>query len=233
MKQVANEKLIKRNKRIGNITSIVGIAILAAGLVLNINPTPTKTLISFGALITGFIVAQVSTYFVTKFGRSPRFDELIAENLGKLNNKYTFYVYSSPVPLLLVGSYRLWIPTPISASGEIYYDKKWKQKGGSFLLKFFGQENIGRPSLDVEANEKQIREFLDKHFSDSEIPPIKSILVSMNPKAEIGNVEDAPTPIVSADALRRTIRTFDRKAEDEFPQDIRDKINGLLGGTTE
>jgi hypothetical protein len=55
----------------------------------------------------------------------------------------------------------------------------------------------------------------------------------MNPKAEIGNVEDAPTPIVSADALRRTIRTFDRKAEDEFPQDIRDKINGLLGGTTE
>jgi hypothetical protein len=233
MKQVANEKLIKRNKRIGNITSIVGIAILAAGLVLNINPTPTKTLISFGALITGFIVAQVSTYFVTKFGRSPRFDELIAENLGKLNNKYTFYVYSSPVPLLLVGPYRLWIPTPISASGEIYYDKKWKQKGGSFLLKFFGQENIGRPNLDVEANEKQIREFLDKHFSDSEIPPIKSILVSMNPKAEIGNVEDAPTPIVSADALRRTIRTFDRKAEDEFPQDIRDKINGLLGGTTE
>lgn len=233
MKQITNEKLIKRNKRIGNITSIVGIAILAAGLILNISPTPTKTLISFGALIIGFIVAQVSTYFVTKFGRSPRFDELIAENLAKLNNKYAFYVYSSPVPMLLVGPYRLWIPTPISASGEIYYDKKWKQKGGSFLLKLFGQEKIGRPGLDVEANEKQIREFLDKHFKDSEFPPIKSILISMNPKAEIRNVEDAPTPIVTSDALRRTIRRFDRKAEDEFPQDVREKINVLLGGTKE
>ena len=229
MQQVTNKKLIQRNKRIGNITSIVGIAILAVGLVLNINPTPTKTLISFGALIVGFIVAQVSTYFVTKFGRSPRFDELIADNLNKLNNKYTFHVYSSPVPMLLVGPYRLWIPIPISASGEIHYDGKWKQKGGSFLLKLFGQENLGRPGLDVEANEKQLREFLSKHFEEGQLPPIESILVVLNPKAEIGDVENAPTEIVTVDALRRTIRKHDRKSEEEIPQEAREKINDLLG----
>ena len=229
MKQVTNEKLIQRNKRIGNITSIVGIAILAAGLVLNFNPTPTKTLISFGALIVGFIVAQVSTHFVTKFGRSPRFDELIADNLAKLNDKYTFYVYSSPVPMLLVGPYRIWIHIPISASGIIYFDKKWRQKGGSFMLKLFGQENIGRPELDVESNEKQVREFLSKHQEESEIPPIQSILVVFNPKSEIGNVEDAPTPIVTLDAFRRTIRKIDRKAEEELSQDARKEINALLG----
>ena len=231
MKQVTNEKLIQRNKRIGNITSIIGIAILAAGLVLNINPTPTKTLISFGALIVGFIVAQVSTYFVTKFSRSPRFDEIIADNLSKLNNKYTLYVYSTPVPMLLVGPYRIWIPIPISASGTIYYDKKWKQKGGSFLLKLFGQENLGRPGLDVEANEKQIREFLGKHLSESQIPPIKSIFVLLNPKAEIGDVENAPTPIVTVDALRRTIRKFDRKAEEEISQNERKELNDQLEGS--
>jgi len=229
MKQITNEKLINRNKKIGNITSIAGIAILAAGLILNIQPTPTRTMISFGALIIGFIVAQISTYYVTKFGRSPRFDEIIAENLSKLNNKYTFYVYSSPVPMLLVGPAGIWIPIPISASGEIYFDKKWKQRGGGILLRLFGQENIGRPGIDVETNEKHMREFLAEHFDENEIPPINSILISLHPKAIIGDVETAPTPIVEADALRRKIRKNDRSTEEEISQETIEKINQLLG----
>jgi len=229
MKQIINEKQIKRNKRIGNITSIVGIAILAAGLILNINPTPTRTLISFGALVIGFIIAQISTYFVTKFGRSPRFDEIIADNLSKLNNKYTLFVYSSPVPILLTGPSGLWIPISVSASGEIYYDKKWKQSGGNFLLKIFGQENLGRPETEVHTNEKQIREFLSDHFEEDQMPPINSILVSMHPKATLGDVENAPTPIVEVDALRRTIRRIDRKSEQDLPQNELAKINELLG----
>lgn len=228
MKQVINEKLINRNKKIGNITSIIGIAILGAGLVLNINPTPTRTFISFGALVIGFITAQISTYYVTKFSRSPRFDEIITDNLSKLNNKYTLFVYSSPVPILLTGPSGLWVPIAVSASGEIYYDKKWKQSGGNFLLKIFGHENLGRPELDIKTNEKQIREFLSDHFEEEQMPPINSILVSMHPKSTLGDIEDAPTPIVEADALRRTIRRFDRKTEEEIPQKELKKINQLF-----
>lgn len=230
MNKVINKKLINRNTKIGNITSIVGIAILAAGLILNFNPTPTKTMISFGALIVGFIVAQISTYYVGKFGRSPRFDEVIADNLSKLNNNYTLYVYSSPVPMLLTGPSGLWIPIPISASGEIYYDGKWKQRGGSFLLKLFGQEKLGKPELDVGANENQINKFLSEHFEENEMPPLNSILVSLHPKATLGEVEDAPTPIVEASALRRNIRKVDRKTED-IPQKKLNKINSLLQGS--
>ena len=228
MKQVINEKLISRNKKIGNITSILGIVILVGGLILNFKPTTTKTLISFGALIIGFIVAQVSTYFVNKFGRSPRFDELISDNLTKLNDSYTFYVYEGPIPMLLVGPAGLWIPIPIAASGEIYYDKKWKQQGGGFLLKLFGQEKIGRPAMDVESHEKRIKEFLSDHLEDEEMPTINSILVSIHPKATIGDIENAPTSLVKVDALRRSIRRVDRKVEEEIPQDILDKLNALL-----
>ncbi len=227
MNKVINEKLINRNKKIGNITSIVGITILAAGLILNFNPTPTKTMISFGALIIGFIVAQISTYYVNKFGRSPRFDEIIADNLSKLNNNYTLYVYSSPVPMLLTGPSGLWIPVALSASGEIYYDGKWKQRGGSFLLKLFGQEKLGKPELDVKANQNQITEFLSEHFEEGQMPPINSILVSLHPKATIDEVEDAPTMIVDANALRRNIRKIDRKTT-EMPQQKLDKINTLI-----
>jgi len=230
MKTLINEKLIKRNKKIGNILSFAGLAILALGLILNLNPTPTRTLLSFAALIVGFIVAQIGTYFVNKFVRAPRADEIIANNLSKLNNDYTLYVYRSPVPMLLVGPSGLWIPNPIFAGGEIYYEGKWKQRGGSFFHKIFGQENIGRPEMDVEANEKQIEKFLKNHLNEDEMPPINSILVSLHPKGSIGDVEAAPITIVEADALRRAIRKFDRKTETEISPEVLEKINNLFGG---
>lgn len=230
MKLVINDKLIKRNKLIGNITSFLGIGILAAGLILNLKPTPTRTIISFVALVVGFIVAQISTYFVGKFGRNPRYDEIMTDNLGKLNNSYTFYVYSSPVPMLLVGPSRIWIPIPVAASGEITYDKKWRQRGGSFIMKLFGQESIGRPGKDVKSSESQIQELLEKHLEETEIPQIKSILVTFNPKATIGDVENAPTTIVESGALRRSIRKVDRKTEEEIQPEVLDKINALLAG---
>lgn len=228
MKIVRNEKLIKRNKTIGSITSFAGIIILAGGLILNLRPTNTGTLISFGALIVGFIVAQVSTYFVSRFGRSPRYDEVIASNLEKLSNNYTFYVYSAPVPLLLVGPEGLWIPIPISAGGEIYFDKKWKQRGGSLLLKFFGQENIGRPQLDVQSYEKTMTEFLTENLNLETLPPIKSILVLIHPKGIIGDVANAPTPLVEPDALRRKIRLMDRKTDKQIEPDLSENINQAL-----
>jgi len=228
MKLEINNKLIQRNKTIGNVTSIAGIAILAGGLILNINPTPTKTLISFGALIVGFVISQVSTYFITRFSRSPRFDEIIANNLDKLNNDYTFHVYSGPVPMVLVGPAGLWVPIPITASGEIYFDKKWKQKGGSFLLKLFGQENIGRPSLDIESNEREINKNLSRHFSEGEMPLVSSILVLLHPKGTIGDVQNAPTPIVEANALRRMIRKIDRKVDNGLTPEMIDQINEIF-----
>lgn len=228
MKQVINESLIKRNKKIGTITSILGIAILVAGLIISLKPDPTRTLISFGALILGFIVSQISTYFVSKFGRSPRFDEILENNLNKLNNDYTFYVYSSPIPLLITGPHAIWIPIPIAAGGEIYYQDKWKQRGGNFLLKVFGQENLGNPEKEIIAREREVKSFLEKSLDQASIPPIKSILVSIHPKAVIGDVEGAPTPIVPADSLRRTIRKFDRKSEFDIKQETLETIDRLL-----
>lgn len=228
MKQITNDTLIARNKKIGNITSILGIAILIGGLILNIRPDPTRTLLSLGALIVGFVVAQISTFYVTRFSRSPRFDEIIASNLSKLNNDYTFFVYSSPVPMLLTSPHGIWIPVPISVGGEIYYDGKWKQRGGNFMMKLFGQENLSKPEKDVAAKEAQVRDLLEKNLGKDSIPPINSILVSLHPKASIGNVEDAPTPIVEGDALRRTIRKVDRKREAEISPEMLNKINDLF-----
>ena len=200
MKIVRNDKLIKRNKTIGNVASIAGIAILIFGLVMSFNADAVKTLISFIALIVGFVVSQLSTYFVTRFGRQPRYDEVIAENLSKLNDNYTFYVYSTPVPMVLVGPAAIWIPITLQAGGEIYYDKKWKQRGGRLMLKLFGQENIGKPTMDIDSNVAEIAKILKKEMPANQALPIKGILVSMNPETKIGDVSTAPDLIVEPDA---------------------------------
>lgn len=230
MKKVINENLINRNKKIGNILTILGAAILIGGLILNIRPDPTRTLLSLVALIVGFVLAQISSYFVSRFVRSPRFDEIIADNLSKLNNEYSFFAYASPVPMLLTGPHGLWIPIPLTASGEIYYDGKWKQRGGNFFLKLFGQETLGKPERDIESRENQVLRFLEENLQEEEIPPINSVLVSLHPKATIGDVENSPNPIVTVDALRRLIRKVDRKGEEEISQVTLEKINEALKG---
>jgi len=231
MKIVRNDKLIKRNKTIGNVASFAGIGILVFGLVMSFNPSPTKTLISFIALIVGFIIAQLSTYYVNRFAREPRFDEIIADNLSKLSDEYTFYVYSSPAAMLLVGPAGIWVPVPTTAGGEIYFDKKWKQRGGSLMLKLFGQENIGKPSMDIESNIKEITKSLTKELLEAELPQMEGILVKMNPKSTIGEVSEAPNLIVEAEALRRTIRKYDRKVEDGLSPETLAKINKIFDGT--
>ncbi len=232
MKKVINEKLIKRNKQIGNILTILGAAILIGGLILNLKPDPTRTLLSLVALVVGFVIAQISSFFVIRFGRNPRYDEIIVDNLSKLNNKYTFYAYYGPVPMLLIGPHGLWIPIPIIAGGEIYYDGKWKQRGGNFFLKLFGQESIRKPEKELETNENQVRQVLAEYFDENEMLPINSILVSLNPNASIGSVEGAQTPIVEVDALRRTVRKVDRKREKEISQETLDEINKIIKGYT-
>lgn len=228
MNKVINENLIKRNKKIGKILSFVGIGVLAVGLILNFNPTPTRLLISLGALVLGFIISQISTFYITRFNRNPRSDEVIAENLSKLGNDYTLYVYNSPIPMLLVGPAHLWIPVPVMASGEVYYEKKWKERGGSFLVKLLGQGNIGQSQREVIDYEKQINGFLRDTLETEELPPVKSIFVILNPKVTVGDVEEAPIPIVHADALRRKIRKFDRDTEEEISPEIIEKINKKL-----
>ena len=213
MKIVRNDKLIKRNKTIGNVASVTGIGILVFGLIMSFNQSPVKTLISFIALIVGFIIAQLSTYFVTRFAREPRFDEIIADNLSKLNDNYTFYVYSTPVPMVLVGPAAIWVPVTTMADGEIYFDKKWRQRGGKMFLRLFGQGNIGKPALDVDSSVAEVSKILEKKLNSSQTLPVKGILVSMNPEAIIGDVSAAPTMVVEPGALRRTIRKYDRKEE--------------------
>lgn len=206
MKIVTNQKLIKRNSRIGQTATLVSLAILAGGLFMSFNADLIQY--SFFALLLGFILSQVGIHYGTKFGRSPRPDERLSQALKGLGEQYVLYHYSGPVPHLLVGPSGIMPLLPYNQRGTITYDenrKRWRQKGGNLYLKIFAQEGLGRPDLDVDANLQDINNHIKKNMSDIETPPLKPILVFTNEKADV-QVQNAPAATLPADKLKDYVR---------------------------
>jgi hypothetical protein len=213
MKLVVNQPLIKQRKSLAQVMTFASLAVLGIGLFFAFQKDITKMYYSYIALVVGFVLSQVGMYFTTRFGRSPRFDEVITTSLEKLRQEYSFYVYNSPTSMMLVGPCRIWLPIPLTATGEIsYVDGKWKQKGGNPLMKIMGQEGVGKPEKDFATEEHNLRVFMAyKGIPGGTQPEIRPILISMMKTSKIGEVSTAPIPVIDLEDLKRYIRRMDRE----------------------
>ena len=213
MKLVVNEPLIKQRKSLAQIMTFASLAVLGIGLFFAFQKDITKMYFSYIALVVGFVLSQIGMYFTTRFGRSPRFDEVITSALEKLRQDYSFYVYNSPTSMMLVGPCRIWLPMPLTATGEVsYVDGKWKQKGGNALMKFMGQEGVGRPEKDFATEEQNLRAYMAyKGIPSALQPEIKPILISMMKTSKIGDVSSSPIPVIDLEELKRYVRRVDRE----------------------
>jgi hypothetical protein len=209
MKTVTNMQVINRNAKIGQYTSLGALVVLGAGLYLSF-AMKDKYIYSFIALILGFFMSQIGIHFTNRWGRKPRADEIIDKSLKGLGREFTIYHYVTPVSHLLVGPAGVWTILPYFISGAVSYDKKrWRVKGGGFLqsyMRMFGQENIGRPDLDSEAEIDSARRYLKRVLPEgSEIPQIQAALLFPNPKVEL-KVEEAPIPAMTPKDLKDFLR---------------------------
>ncbi len=153
MKIIKNEKLIKRNAKIGQYTSLGALAVLGIGMYISFTQ-PDLFVWALGALLVGFTLTQVGMYFGNRWGRSPRPDEKLDAGLKGLTKDYSMYHWTTPIAHLLVGPAGVWVLIPYHQRGQVTYRKnRWKMSGGGFLqnyMRLFGQEGIGRPDLEAE-----------------------------------------------------------------------------------
>lgn len=204
-----NDRLIRRNNRIGLIATLAGLAVLVAGMVISFRYTQYATW-SFIALFVGFVLSQVGIYFSNRWGKSPRPDELLTTSLKGLDGKYSIFHYATPVSHLLIGPAGLWILQPHMQKGEIYFSKgRWRQKGGNWYLKLFAQEGLGRPDLEVSAEVQALERFLGTKMQQENIPPIQTALVFYHPGVTLNlSSEEPPIPTI----LGKELKDFLRKA---------------------
>jgi hypothetical protein len=209
MKIVINEKLVRRNTKIAQYANIGGLLVLGAGLVITFK-WPDKFSYAMAALLVGFLLSQVGMYYGNRWSRNPRPDQLIDKSLKGLGREYTMYHYVTPVPHLLVGPAGVWTIMPFYQSGILTYEKKrWRLKGGGFVqgyLRIFGQDNIGRPDLESDAEVDSIKRYFKKVLPEGvEIPEVKTALLFVNPKMEL-KVEEAPLPAMTPKDLKEFLR---------------------------
>jgi hypothetical protein len=118
----------------------------------------------------------------------------------------------------------------------ITYSKgRWRQKGGGLLqgyLRIFAQEGIGRPDLEIANEVEGIHNYLVKHTSDSEIPPIDAAVVFTHPNVDL-QIEDTDEPPAPTLYLSK-VKNYIRKAAKSKPismdmvKDIQNAISDTL-----
>jgi hypothetical protein len=222
-----NEHLIKKNKKIAQITTIIGLIVLVVGMVVAFR-WPEKIYITFSTLIFGLLFSQIGIFYTNRWGRTPRPDELLNQALKGLDSKYHLYHYLSPTAHLLVGPAGIWVLAPRHQRGTISYSKgRWRQKGGNLYLKIFAQEGIGRPDLDLAYDVEKIQNFLLKQLPDEKIPPIQAALIFTNEKTVI-QIDENENPIAATLYLDK-LKDFFRKEAKGKPIPF-DKI-GLIQNT--
>lgn len=208
MNIVVNEPLIRRNSQIAKFAPLIGLLVLGGGMYVSLTQ-PELYWATLGALIVGFILSQVGIYYVNRWGRRPRPDELLNVALKGLDGRYTLYHYTTPVSHLLVGPSGLWILMPRHQRGVISYAKgRWHQKGGNLYLKIFAQESLGRPDLEVAGEIESLQKLLKEKLPEEKIPPIQTALVFTHPKTEvkISDEENPPAETVLLDKLKNVVR---------------------------
>ncbi|MGI6250445.1 MAG: hypothetical protein ACOYKD_03675 [Anaerolineaceae bacterium] len=214
MKLVINEKFIQVRRKIAQILMFSSLAVLVIGLIISLGREPSKVLYSYICLIIGFILSSIGMFFTTRYGRDPRYDELLNERFKSMRNDYTFYVFSSPVPYLLLGPCGFWITPALTASGEIsYVNGKWQQKGGNFLMKLMGHERLGKPEKDAGLLEADLRTFLEeKGIPPQDQPDVKVVYVRVLEQTKLGDLKEAPSLILDLKEVKRYIRQIDRES---------------------
>ena len=208
MKIIKNEKLIKRNAKIGSWTSLSALVVLGLGMYFSFT-RPELFAISLTALVIGFTLTQVGMYLGNKFGRSPRPDEKLDAGLKGLQNEFVMYHYTTPASHLLVGPAGIWVIKPYHQRGQVTFKKnRWRMSGGGFLQKYmrvFGQEGLGRPDIEVEGDVSLLRKYLLKQMDESEIPEINTLMVFTDESVEL-DAEGAPIPALKLKQVKDFMR---------------------------
>jgi hypothetical protein len=215
MKIIKNETLIKRNRQIGQWTSLAALLVLGGGMYISFTRTDLFVY-SLAALLVGFTLTQIGMYMGNRYGRSPRPDEKLDAGLKGLQNEFTLYHYTALASHLLVGPAGIWVLLPYHQRGRVTYQKnRWRMSGGGFLqtyMRIFGQESLGRPDIEAESEVGAVRKHLAKQMDEAQIPPIHAMLVFTGDDVDI-DAADAPIPAMKL----KEIKEFFRKKAKEKP----------------
>lgn len=225
MQVVTNEKLIRNRARLGRVASFAGLAVLILGLVASLYPQ--WMLASFGCLFVGFALSQIGIYHANRWVRQPRADQTLDKILKGFDNRYHLYNYVLPAPHVLLAPFGLCVIKPKQQGGKVRCQGgKWHHEAGwRRLLYLFGQEGLGKPTKEVQAEVEKLRRFLAQRLPDD--VPIEGVVVFTNPQVDL-ETEKPAVPVLDGKRFKLFLRNLSK--ERPIPGSQRKQLAEILAG---
>jgi hypothetical protein len=211
MKTYTNEKLIQQRTKLVRWTSMVGLAVLGAGLVASFSEE--YYFWSVPALIVGFLLANISAYNANRYVKEPRADQALEKALRGFDNTYQLFNYTGPVNHVLLGPSGLYIFTIKNQDGAIYREgRRWRRDfSWRRILFFFNEEMLGNPAREAIVQVNQLLKRLNQTLDEEQIPPIEPVIVFTHPEAKLYGTDNTDesqgeVPAMLAKDLKKFLR---------------------------
>jgi hypothetical protein len=175
---IRDDARIARLKKVSQYLSLIGMFALIAGMILAfVGDLQSVFFWQLLALLVGWLFSQVGIYLAHRYTRRPRPDEVLDEAFRKVARNGRMYHYILPAPHILLLPTGIIVINAKYQTGKISVEgEKWKQKGLG-LRRFFGQENLGNPTKEVDAMVQNVINFIHKEVPEAEEIPIAPMIV--------------------------------------------------------
>jgi hypothetical protein len=221
MRVRTNDRLVSKRRRLALFLSLGGIAVLGAGLAVNMFGIRSEagglsyTTLSYGALVVGTIVSWIGVSVSDRWTLPPRADLALESGLKGSGQAYKLYNWLLPAEHVLLAPWGLVLfvvyncDGPVSIHGGRWKDARpWWRRAMSL-----GRRPVHEPSrlLSVETGALAAQIAARDESGDLDEVTMEGIAVFSRPGVQI-SVEMPSVPALRADDLGDWLRQKDKSA---------------------
>jgi hypothetical protein len=212
MQRFADDKSIRRNAQMGKVLLIGGLGVLLLGVVVSVfRPQEQNYVIALA--LGGMVTSQFGMAYTSRWGRSPRMDELLDDALKGMDARSSLFHYCLGANHVLVSPAGVFALVPRADRGEMRFaDGTWslhQEKSG--LLRRPSTRKIRGIERDVQLEIDLLNKALHKHLPEAKGVEPGAILLFVSSNVTL-HVQSAPFPAFHAKKAKDGIRKLERRS---------------------
>lgn len=236
MRVVTNQPLVRNRGRIGRVATLGGFAALIGGLVYSTfglgAQDSTTIVVSYAALLAGYLLISLGKSYWLRFSVRPRPDEQLANHLKTLDVRHVLLNYVSALPvdhLLLTGNGAIVIETRPFVGDIVVRGDKWSRRRGVLgWMQFLSEGALGNPSRDAATGADQVKTYLSERLgSDAAAQvPVWPLVVFTHPRVSL-QIEDPTVAVCHARDARIEVKRLTSGAS-KVPTELARKLESIV-----